>query len=79
MFSARTGFATECKGGRCSRGSEFWAWTSALLLLKHKQSLESQPALIFIQVGKSGIKSDIETEVLTEERWADVCIAWLSL
>lgn len=37
-------------------------------LLKHKQTSESQLALIFNQVGKSGIKSDIDTEVLTGER-----------
>lgn len=37
-------------------------------MLKHKQTSESQLALIFIQVCKSGIKSDIETEVLTEKR-----------
>lgn len=43
-------------------------------LLKHIQTSESQLALIFNQVGKSGIKSDIDTEVLTGERWADVCV-----
>lgn len=30
-----------------------------------------------MQVSKSGIKSDVQTEVLTDERWADFCPVWI--